>query len=137
MAATNASKLKAAAKTVVEKNLQAGKKVQVGGVGESRRHGGHGPAIGELKSKDCHVNGEPLPEEFWGSFPYSLTDEGKAEAAAGIAAYKVTELKAEKSSKTKASSKALQNEDRITLKVTSATGTPKGLICTLFLESIK
>lgn len=81
MAATNASKLKAAAKTVVEKNLQAGKKVQVGGVGESRRHGGHGPAIGELKSKDCHVNGEPLPEEFWGSFPYSLTDEGKAEAA--------------------------------------------------------
>ncbi len=64
-------------------------------------------------------------------------NEGKAEAAAGIAAYKVTELKAEKSSKTKASSKALQNEDRITLKVTSATGTPKGLICTLFLESVK
>ncbi len=82
MAATNASKLKAAAKSVVEKNLEGGKKVQVGGVGESRRHGGHGPAIGEPKSKDCHVNGEPLPEEFWNSFPYSLTDEGKAEAAA-------------------------------------------------------
>jgi hypothetical protein len=62
---------------------------------------------------------------------------GKSEAAAGIAGYQVTELKAEKSSKTKASSKALQNEDRITLKCSSPTGTPKGLIVTLFFESVK
>ena len=81
MAATNASKLKAAAKTVVDGNLKPGKKTMVGGVGESRLHGGHGPAT-PPRSKDCHVNGEPLPEEFWDSFPYSLTDEGKAEAAA-------------------------------------------------------
>ena len=64
-------------------------------------------------------------------------NSGKSEAAAGIAGYKVTELKAEKSTKRVASSKALQNEDRITLKATSAVGPPISGICTLFLESVK
>lgn len=64
-------------------------------------------------------------------------NSGKSEAAAGIAGYKVTELKAEKTTKRVASSKALANEDRITLKITSATGTPKGGMITLFIESVK
>jgi len=64
-------------------------------------------------------------------------NSGKSEAAAGIAGYKVTELKAEKSTKRVSSSKALQNEDRLTLKCSSPTAAPKGLICTLFLEAVK
>lgn len=68
---------------------------------------------------------------------FQKANSGKSEAAAGIAGYKVTELKAEKSTKRVTSTKALANEDRITLKVTSVTGTPEDLICTLFIESVK
>jgi len=64
-------------------------------------------------------------------------NSGKSEAAAGIAAYKVTEAKAEKSTKRISSTKTLVNEDRITLKCSGGAGTPKGLICTLLIESVK
>lgn len=70
-------------------------------------------------------------------FELQKANSGKSEAAAGIAGYKVTELKAEKSTKRVASSKALANEDRLTLKCTSATGAPKGGMITLFIESVK
>lgn len=51
------------------------------GVGESRIFAA--PGTFPVRSlKGCTVNGEPLPEEFWETFPYSLTDQGKAEARA-------------------------------------------------------
>jgi hypothetical protein len=68
---------------------------------------------------------------------FQKANSGKSEAAAGIASYKVTELKAEKSTKRVTSTKALANEDRITLKITSVTGAPEDLICTLFVETVK
>lgn len=57
-------------------------KIQSQGVGKSKLFGGNTPPEHpEGKSARCHVNGDPLPEQFWDSFPYSLTDEGKADAA--------------------------------------------------------
>ena len=76
---TSDRRLSGAAARAVEKKLAAGAKTMAQGVGESRRHGGHGPAS-EPKCTGCTVNGQPLPKEFWDTFPYSLTDQGKAAA---------------------------------------------------------
>lgn len=80
MAATKKAQAQAAEK-IVESKLKASGKAMAQGIGASRLHGGHGPAS-PPKSEGCTVNGEPLPEEFWETFPYSLTDQGKAEAEA-------------------------------------------------------
>jgi hypothetical protein len=55
------------------------KKAQAQGFGESKKFGGGGQTPDRSQET---VNGEPLPRNCWDSFPYSLTDQGKAEAAA-------------------------------------------------------
>lgn len=72
MAATNRSREAAAER--------AGKstKPMSRGVGESKLHGGGG----EAKDMSGYtVNGEPIPPECWDTFPFSLTDQGKAAMA--------------------------------------------------------
>lgn len=69
--------LKNKAAITVDNNLKAGAKPMAQGVGESKRFGGGGE---EKDLSQCTVNGEPLPKECWPTFPYSLTDQGRAEA---------------------------------------------------------
>lgn len=76
--------LKQAAKATVDKNLKAGAKTMSQGVGESKRFNapeGTFPSKAE-RMQGTHVNGALLPESCYDTFPYALTDEGKAEAAA-------------------------------------------------------
>ncbi len=61
------------------RKLKAGeRKAQAQGVGPSKLHGGGGQTP---DMSHCTVNGETLPENCWDTFPYSLTDQGKAAAA--------------------------------------------------------
>jgi hypothetical protein len=74
---TSDRKLSGAAARAVEKKLAEGAKPMAQGIGESRRFGGGGQP---RDLAGCTVNGDPLPPECWDTFPYSLTDQGKAEA---------------------------------------------------------
>jgi hypothetical protein len=68
------------AATTRSRQAKEEKKPMAQGVGESRIFGGGDNANPPKDLSGYTCQGQPIPEELWEKFPYSLTDQGKAAA---------------------------------------------------------